>query len=163
MRCFEKVSFEEFKKRTNLSLEDYNYYNLPKRSTKHSAGYDFEVLNDFTIKSKEIVKIPTGIKANMNEDEVLMLFIRSSLGFKYNFRMCNQVGIIDSDYYNNPDNEGHIFICIQNEGNEEKSFKKGDKIVQGIFTKFLTTLNEEEITNKRNGGIGSTNEVNKNE
>lgn len=156
MRYFEKVSFSEFSKTTRLSLEDYNNYNLPKRSTKHSAGYDFEVLKDFKIKPGEILKIPTGIKANMNHDEVLMIFIRSSLGFKNNLRMCNQVGIIDSDYYNNEDNEGHIFVCIQNEGTEEKEFKQGDKIVQGIFTKFLTVDNEEEINNNRQGGIGST-------
>lgn len=157
MRYFEKVSFSEFSKTTRLSLEDYNNYNLPKRSTKHSAGYDFEVLKDFKIKPGEILKIPTGIKANMNHDEVLMIFIRSSLGFKNNLRMCNQVGIIDSDYYNNEDNEGHIFVCIQNEGTEVKEFKQGDKIVQGIFTKFLTVDNEEEINNNRQGGIGSTN------
>ena len=157
MRYFEKVSFSEFSKTTRLSLEDYNNYNLPKRSTKHSAGYDFEVLKDFKIKPGEILKIPTGIKANMNHDEVLMIFIRSSLGFKNNLRMCNQVGIIDSDYYNNEDNEGHIFVCIQNEGNKVKEFKQGDKIVQGIFTKFLTVDNEEEINNNRQGGIGSTN------
>ena len=157
MRYFEKVSFEEFSKSTSLTLEDYNNYNLPKRSTKHSAGYDFEALKDFKINPGEILKIPTGIKANMEADEVLMIFIRSSLGFKNNLRMCNQVGIIDSDYYNNEDNEGHIFVCIQNEGTEVKEFKQGDKIVQGIFTKFLTVDNEEKINNNRQGGIGSTN------
>ena len=163
MRYFEKISFAKFQKSTSLTLEDYNKYNLPKRSTKNSAGYDFEVLKDFTIKPGEIVKVPTGIKANMERDEVLMVFIRSSLGFKYNLRMCNQVGIIDSDYYNNSDNEGHIFICIQNEGKEEKSFKQGDKIAQGIFTKFLTVDNEEEIQSTRTGGFGSTDKENKNE
>ena len=157
MRYFEKVSFEEFQKATGLTIEDYNIYSIPKRSTKNSAGYDFEALQDFTIKPNEILKIPTGIKAHMAEDEVLMIFIRSSLGFKNNLRMCNQVGIIDSDYYNNEDNEGHIFVCIQNEGNEIKEFKQGDKIVQGIFTRFLTTDNEEKINNNRQGGIGSTN------
>lgn len=157
MRYFEKVSFEEFAKAINLSKEEYNKYNLPKRSTKHSAGYDFEVLKDFSIKPGEILKIPTGIKVNMEDDEVLMIFIRSSLGVKNNLRMCNQVGIIDSDYYNNEDNEGHIFVCIQNEGNEVKEFKQGDKIVQGVFTKFLTVSNEEEINNHRQGGFGSTN------
>ncbi len=157
MRYFEKVSFEQFSKATNLSKEEYNKYNLPKRSTKHSAGYDFEALSNFSIKPGEILKIPTGIKVNMEDDEVLMIFIRSSLGVKNNLRMCNQVGIIDSDYYNNEDNEGHIFVCIQNEGTEVKEFKQGDKIVQGIFTKFLTVSNEEEINNHRQGGFGSTN------
>lgn len=157
MRYFEKISFEEYQKSTGLSIEDYNKYNLPKRSTKNSAGYDFECLKDFTIKKGEIVKIPTGVKASMNFDEVLMIYIRSSLGCKFNFRLCNQVGVIDSDYYNNPDNEGHIFICIQNEGSEDKSFKQGDKFAQGVFTKFLTVDNEEEINKSRSGGFGSTN------
>ena len=93
----------------------------------------------------------------MNENEVLMLYIRSSLGFKYNIRMCNQTGIIDKDYYNNEDNEGHIFVKIQNEGIKPKMFKRGENIVQGIFLNYLTTDNEEKIENKRTGGIGSTN------
>lgn len=158
MRTLEKISYEQFKKDTKLTKKIYNQYSIPKRSTKSSAGYDFEVLEDFTIKPNEIKLIPTGIKAQMNEDEVLMIYIRSSLGFKYNIRICNQTGIIDSDYYNNPSNEGHIFIKIQNEGTETKEFKQGDKIAQGIFLKYLTVDNEEKINNQRTGGIGSTNE-----
>ncbi len=157
MRYFEKVSFEEFEKSTGLTHEDYDKYKLPKRGTINSAGYDFECLTDFTIKKGEVVKIPTGIKANMNIGEVLLIFIRSSLGCKFNLRLCNQVGVIDGDYYNNPDNEGHIFICIKNEGVEDKFFKQGDKFAQGMFTTFLTVDNEEGITNKRTGGFGSTN------
>ena len=103
------------------------------------------------------MKIPTGVKVNMNNDEVLMLFVRSSMGFKYNIRMCNQVGILDSDYYNNSSNEGHIWIKIQNEGDKEYIVKKGEAICQGVFTKFLTVDNEEEINNERKGGFGSTN------
>ena len=93
----------------------------------------------------------------MNIDEMLMIVIRSSLGFKYNTRMCNQIGIIESDYYNNSDNEGHMFVKIQNEGNDNLIIKKGDRLCQGIFVKFLTVDNEEEINNKRTSGIGSTN------
>ena len=157
MRKFEKVSLQEFIKATKLTESEYNSYNLPTRSTKHSAGYDFEALTDFSLKPNEVKLIPTGIKADMNEDEVLQLYIRSSLGFKYNIRMCNQVGIIDKDYYNNKDNEGHIFIKLKNEGEKTKEFKQGEKLVQGIFMKFLTIDNEKEITNTREGGIGSTN------
>ncbi len=123
MRKFEKISLSQFIKDTGLTEAEYHKYRLPKRSTKHSAGYDFATLTDFTLKPKEIKLIPTGIKANMNENEVLMLYIRSSLGFKYNLRMCNQVGIIDKDYYNNKDNEGHIFVKLQNEGDTIKEFK----------------------------------------
>lgn len=157
MRKFEKISLEQFKKDTGLTEKEYELYNVPKRSTKYSAGYDFMVLTDFTINPNEIKLIPTGIKADMNEDEVLMIYIRSSLGFKFNLRMCNQTGIIDKDYYNNQDNEGHIFVKIQNEGEKPKEFKQGENIVQGIFTKFLTVDNEENIETERSGGFGSTN------
>ena len=160
-RKFEKISLDQFIKDTNLTKEDYNEYTIPKRSTKYSAGYDFITLEEITINPNEIKLIPTGIKADMNNDEVLMIYIRSSLGFKYNIRMCNQTGIIDKDYYNNKDNEGHIFVKIKNEGQEPKTFKKHEKIVQGIFIKYLTTDDEEEITNIREGGIGSTNKEEK--
>ena len=93
----------------------------------------------------------------MNNDEVLMIYIRSSLGFKYNLRLCNQTGIIDSDYYNNENNEGHIFIAIQNEGTNYINLKTGDRFAQGIFMKYLTADDEEEINTSRTGGMGSTN------
>ncbi|MCI9435424.1 MAG: deoxyuridine 5'-triphosphate nucleotidohydrolase [Bacilli bacterium] len=157
MRYFEKINFEQFKKDISNDKKLYNEYNLPKRQTKYSAGYDFESLFDFTLKPGETKKIATGIKVNMNIDEMLMIVIRSSLGFKYNTRMCNQVGIVESDYYNNPDNDGHLFVKIQNEGTGDLVIKKGDRICQGIFVKFLTIDNEEEIKKERTSGIGSTN------
>jgi dUTP pyrophosphatase len=145
MRKFEKVE----------RVKDIDF-NLPRRKTKHSAGYDFEALYDYTLKPNEIMKIPTGIKASMESDDVLFIIDRSSMGFKYNVRMCNQVGVIDADYYDSA-NEGHIWIKIQNEGDKDYIVKKGDAICQGIFTKFLTVDDEEEITNIRQGGLGSTN------
>lgn len=157
MRYFEKISFEQFKKDISNDKKLYNEYNLPKRQTKYSAGYDFESLFDFTLKPGETKKMATGVKVNMNSDEMLMIVIRSSLGFKHNTRMCNQIGIVESDYYNNPDNDGHLFVKIQNEGINDLVIKKGDRICQGIFVKFLTVDNEEEIKNKRTSGIGSTN------
>ncbi len=125
MRCFEKISFEQFKKDVKDDKKLYESYNIPKRQTKYAAGYDFEALEDLVLKPNEIKKIPTGIKANMNGDEVLFLIDRSSQGFKYNVRMCNQVGVIDKDYYNNKDNEGHIWIRLQNEGDKDYIVKKG--------------------------------------
>lgn len=157
MRCFEKISYKQFKEDIFDDVDKYNSFNLPHRSTINSAGYDFESLVDVVLKPHETVKIPTGVKVKMNADEVLMLYVRSSMGFKYNVRMCNQTGIIDSDYYNNPDNEGHIFIKIQNEGDKNFDIKVGDKICQGIFMKYLTVDNEEKILNERVSGIGSTN------
>ena len=156
MRKFEKISLKQFIKDTKLTEKEYNEITLPHRATTKSAGYDFHILKDTTLKPNEIKKIPTGIKAKMNHDEVLMIYIRSSLGFKYNLRLCNQTGIIDSDYYNNENNEGHIFIAIQNEGKETITLKKGDRFVQGIFIKYLTVDNEKEINNNRTGGLGST-------
>ncbi len=157
MRKFEKISLKQFIKDTGLTEKEYNEITLPHRATPQSAGYDFHILEDLTLKPGEIKKVPTAIKASMNSDEVLMIYIRSSLGFKYNMRMCNQTGIIDSDYYNNEDNEGHIFIAIQNEGQETVNLKANERFAQGIFIKYLTTDDEEEITSTRTGGIGSTN------
>ena len=99
MRKFEKISKSEFLK----DVPDANYDDiiLPKRSTLNSAGYDFYSVISFTLSPGERRVIPTGIKASMNSNEFLSIYIRSSLGFKWNIRMCNQVGIIDADYYNN--------------------------------------------------------------
>ncbi len=157
MRKFEKISFEEFKKTFGDNNILYEEYKLPSRDTKYAAGYDIYSLEDFTLKPTEIIKIPTGIKVDMNDDEVLLLVDRSSQGFKYNVRMCNQVGVIDSDYYNNKENEGHMFIKLENHGDKDYVVKKGDKIIQGIFIKYLTVDNEEEIEIERESGIGSTN------
>ena len=155
MRQIEKISFEQFKKDISDNKELYETYNLPKRGTKSSAGYDFFALFDYTLKPGEIMKIPTGIKSQFNNDEVLFLIDRSSMGFKWNVRMCNQVGVIDADYYNNSDNEGHIWIKIQNEGDRDYSVKKGEAMIQGIFMKYLM-VDDDEVSTTRMGGIGST-------
>ena len=155
MRKFEKISFEQFKKDISDNKKLYETYNLPKRGTKSSAGYDFFALFDYTLKPGEIMKIPTGIKSQFNDDEVLFLIDRSSMGFKWNVRMCNQVGVIDADYYNNSDNEGHIWIKIQNEGDKDYSVKKGEAMIQGIFMKYLM-VDDDEVSTTRMGGIGST-------
>ena len=154
MRKFEKVSIDEFSKCYDKKL--YEEYDLPKRMTSHSAGYDFFAIEGFTLKPGEIKKIPTGYKATFGSDEMLMILVRSSMGFKYNVRMTNQVGIIESDYYNNIDNEGHIFVSLQNEGDIDFVVKKGEGYAQGIFTKFLI-CDDDVTTNERHGGLGSTN------
>ena len=155
MRKFEKISENEYSK---LLKEKCNYEDikLPVRSTKHSAGYDFISPFDFELQPGETIKVPSGIKVAMNEDEFLAILVRSSMGFKYNIRLCNQVGIVDSDYYNNPDNEGHMFIALKNEGEKVFTVNKGDKYAQGIFQKYLVT-DDDEVTAERIGGIGSTN------
>ena len=154
MRKFEKISALEFEK--DILDGKYEDLVLPRRSTKNSAGYDFISVIDINLKPGERKIIPTGIKVIMNENEFLALYIRSGLEFKYNIRMCNQVGIIAADYYGNSDNEGHIYVCLENECKEEINIKKGDRFVQGIFTPFLIT-DDDTATETRLGGIGSTN------
>lgn len=156
MRYFKKISFDQFKKDIDNNLELYNNFQLPARKTTNSAGYDFHLLKNLTLKPNEIAKIPTGVKSFMQSNEVLLIIIRSSLGFKYNIRLCNQVGVIDSDYYNNSDNEGHIYMAIKNEGTQTLNLKEGDAIAQGIFINYLTS--RDSVDTKRKGGIGSTNE-----
>ena len=153
MRKFEKISFRQFAK----DVEDGNYdeIKLPVRKTTKSAGYDFISFIDIVIKPNEMIKIPTGIKVELPEGEFLGIFVRSSMGFKYNVRMCNQVGIIDGDYYNNSDNEGHIWIKLQNEGDKDYVIKKGDAFAQGIIMKYYL-CDDDNALGIRAGGIGST-------
>ena len=163
MRKFCVISNKQFDIDFNGIDARYDDVVIPKRNTMYSAGYDFYIPYDLTIKSGEIVKIPTGIKVMLNSDEFLGIYIRSSLGFKYNLRMCNQVGIIDSDYYDNIDNEGHIFVKLKNEGDSDIVLKKNDRFVQGIIQKFYVVDNEDNLMNTRVGGIGSTDRRDNNE
>lgn len=151
-RYFEKVSKKEFKK-----YYDELYYNqviMPVRKTELSAGYDFYLIEDVEIKAGEKKVIPTGIKAYFQPGEVLFIVIRSGIGFKTDLQLSNQIGVIDADYYNNIDNEGHILVSIKNTGATDVTFPKGSRLVQGIFTSYLTSDDTPE--NVRKGGIGST-------
>lgn len=155
-RYFEKISFEQFRKDISDDLELYESYSVPKRSTKESAGYDFEAIFDFTLKPGEALRIPLGIKIHMNSGEMMLLLVRSSQGYKYNVRMCNQIGLFEPDYCDNPTNEGHAWIRLQNHGEKDYVVHKGDKICQAVFTKFLTVDDEDVTENERVGGLGST-------
>lgn len=152
MRCFEKVNLDEFKKYYGEELYDFT---LPTRGTEKSAGYDFYAVDDIVIKSGETLKIVSGVKACMEKDDVLYLFIRSSLAIKYDLILKNSVGVIDADYYNNQDNDGNIIFVIENTGKNDFEIKKGNRICQGVFMKYLVTDNDNS-RNARNGGIGST-------
>ena len=158
---FHKVSFEEFKKSYERETETrvveiYDKISLPKRATSKSAGYDFYAPVDVTMKPGEIVKIPTGIRVEMEEGWVLKCYPRSGLGFKYRLQLNNTVGIIDSDYFYS-DNEGHIFIKMTNDSNEGKvvDVQAGQGIAQGIFMTYGITA-DDDATETRNGGFGST-------
>ncbi|MBR4163570.1 MAG: deoxyuridine 5'-triphosphate nucleotidohydrolase [Solobacterium sp.] len=165
---FEKVSFSQFceawKKFDPDATEEktekiYHAIQLPKRATTGSAGYDFFAPCDIHVPSGSEVLIPTGIRAKIVSGNVLMLFPRSSLGFKYRFQLNNTVGIIDSDYYD-AKNEGHIFCKMINDSREKKNLviEKGEAFVQGIFLAYGITEDDDTET-VRTGGIGSTNKI----
>lgn len=157
MRKFEKISWEQWQKDIGNDIDVYYAHELPRRETKYSAGYDFRSPIDFVLHPGEDKKIPTGIKIDMNEGEMFLLVVRSSMGYKWNVRMCNQIGVFEKDYYNNKTNEGHAMLRLQNHGTEDYVVKVGDRIAQGIFTTFLTVDNEEPVEGERTGGLGSTN------
>jgi len=157
MRKFEKISFEQFKKDVSDDIKLYNTYELPKRSTKNSAGYDLCSLIKYDLLPGNTIVIPTGLKCIIPGDEMLLLAIRSSLGYKYNIKLTNGVGIIDADYYNNEDNEGHFSVKLHNQGDKNLEINIGDRVAQGIFIKYYTITEEEEIFKERKGGFGSTN------
>lgn len=132
-----------------------DYVHSPTRSTTNSAGYDFYANKDYVVAPNEIIKVWTDIKAYMNPNEFLMLDVRSSMGGK--FMLANTIGIIDSDYYENPDNDGNIGIFLKNISNETQHIKRDDKIAQGIFMEYLKVDND-NVRIERKGGFGSTNE-----
>ena len=134
----------------------YGDIRLPQRATSGSAGYDFFSPVDFTLQPGETVKIPTGIRVEMEPNWVLKCYPRSGLGFKFRLQMNNTVGIIDSDYFYS-DNEGHIFAKLTNDTNEERTvaLKAGTGFMQGIFVEYGITF-DDDVTDIRNGGLGST-------
>lgn len=162
---FHKVSPEQFSSGMkegfpDLSQEELNSMfealRLPGRATRGSAGYDFYAPFDFTLEPGATIKIPTGIRAEMEEGWVLKLYPRSGLGFKYRLQLNNTVGIIDSDYFYS-DNEGHIFARITNDSNEGRQIQveAGTGFLQGIFVQYGITM-DDDAEGIRNGGFGST-------
>lgn len=172
---FEKVSFEQFyealKGCVNMDSigadkfdayaeEAYNNIELPTRATSGSAGYDFKAPFTFGVPVGKSRKIPTGIRAKIDEGWWLGCLPRSSLGFKYRLQLDNTLGVVDSDYYYS-DNEGHIFIKVTNDSKKDVGDKRlvvnaGDRFVQAIFLPYGITYND-RASDIRNGGIGSTN------
>ena len=134
-----------------LPLEDIP---LPKRATKGSAGYDFVSPLEVTVPAGGSALIPTGIRAEMEPGWVLMLFPRSSLGFRHALRLSNTVGVIDSDYAF-AKNEGHIMVKLRNPLSEPVTIGRGDRFCQGVFLPYGTAEEEEDFA-VRVGGFGST-------
>lgn len=183
---FEKVSKEAYRKSimeissaTGPELdriidEAYDSITLPKRSTVGSAGYDIFLPIPITLGPEDSVLVPTGIKVRINEGWVFVIAPRSSLGFKYRLQVDNTVGIIDSDYYNNPKNEGHILVSITNDlklnrcvttnpitnkiaihNSSILSLPVGKAFVQGLFLPYGIT-EDDDVSAIREGGLGST-------
>lgn len=167
MAKFHKVSFKRF-------LEDYkntfnsepiteeikkiwNMIELPTRATKGSCGYDLYSPMDIHLAPGQTIKIPTGIKCYMKDGWFLMIAPRSGHGFKYGLRFANTVGIIDGDYYNNTDNEGHIFIKLINDSSIGKPvhIPTGEAFAQAIFVPFGTVYGDCTYESRK-GGLGST-------
>ena len=139
-------------------FEDKNI-NLPVRKTKFSAGYDVEAAEDVIVpsfkKGMAPTLIKTGIKAYMPDDEVLMLYNRSSNPKKKGLILANSVGVVDKDYYGNQDNDGHIMFAFYNIKDEDIEIKKGECIGQAIFQKYLLT-DDDKAEGERMSGFGST-------
>ena len=160
---FHKVSFEQFAEGfadyctdSEVVRKIYDNIKLPKRATKGSAGYDFFAPFGITLAPGETIKVPTGVRCEMDYDWVLKLYPRSGLGFKYRLQLNNTVGIIDADYFYS-DNEGHIFAKITNDTKEGKTveIQTGTGFMQGIFLEYGITV-DDDVTDIRNGGFGST-------
>lgn len=128
---------------------------LPQRKTALSAGYDLAAAEETEVPPGKVVLVPTGLKAYMGPDEVLLIYLRSSLAVKRGLMLANGVGVVDADYVDNPDNEGHIMVPLFNPGPDAVRIAKGERVAQGIFTKYLTTA-DDTASGSRTGGFGST-------
>lgn len=161
---FEKVSYEQFYTAMSELIDTeykdefiqlaYNALELPKRATSGSAGYDFKAPFSFELRPGQTIKIPTGIRVKIDEGWWLGCLPRSGLGFKYQIRLANTLGVVDSDYYSSS-NEGHIFLKVVNGGDKIISVEAGDGFAQGIFVQYGITYSD-SAAEKRDGGFGST-------
>ena len=127
---------------------------LPTRATKGSGAYDFYAKTNYVVKPNEVAKIWTDVKAEMDNDVILLINVRSSMGGIW--ELANTQGWIDSDYFNNVKNDGNIGIFLRNTSDEIQVINKGDRIAQGMFTHYLVTIDDEPLSDVRNGGFGSS-------
>ena len=151
---FDRV-FKKNKRRFDRVI-GYEHVDLPERKTKYSAGYDIAAATTVMCQPHEITIIPTGLKAYMNDDEFLAVYVRSSVGIKKGLMMANSVGVIDADYADNIANDGHIHVALYNTFSTPITIPKGECVAQGVFTKFGVTC-DDDAYGERVGGFGSTN------
>ena len=128
---------------------------LPTRASERSAGYDFYSPVDITINPNESALVWTDVKAHMYYDNVLLIFVRSSMG-KHPVVIANGTGVIDSDYYGNESTDGNIGFRLLNLGDKPYEIKVGDRIGQGVFVKY-GTIKDDHTSGTRTGGFGSSN------
>ena len=128
---------------------------LPTRATAKSAGHDFFLKEDVTIKPGKAVFQYTDVKCRLNRDEVLLLFVRSSIGIKQHLMLANGTGVIDADYYGNADNDGNIGLTLYNYGTDAVTLKENDRVMQGIVVDYKISEND-STQSGRSGGFGST-------
>lgn len=158
---FEKISLEQWHKDYGDDSEGFGdkilkeTIKIPTRATKKSAGYDIVTPIDIDLNPGEMVKFPTGLRCKIENGWFLGIFPKSGLGFKYSLRLSNSIGVIDEDYYNS-DNEGHIWVKMQNDGNQKIHIERGKAVCQGIFLPYGLTY-DDNADGIRNGGLGSTN------
>lgn len=138
-------------------IKEWQAIKLPKRATKYSAGYDLYSQIEFVLEPGKTITFPLGIKVELDNDKFLMIVPRSSSGFKYGINLWNTVGVIDCDYFNNPNNEGHIHIKLRNTGTKDWKVSVGDAIAQGIIVQYFTA-DDDNADGERLGGFGSTNQ-----
>ena len=136
-------------------ISKYPDAKLPERATKGSAGYDFFVAETTVIPAGMVGLVPTGVKAEIDDGYWLQLAVRSSTPRKKHVMLANGIGIVDSDYYNNPENEGHIMFQLYNFGSSDTVILKGDRIGQGVFVRYGLT-DDDSVERLRTGGFGST-------
>lgn len=147
-RGFEEVSIKHRK--------DVDSAILPERKTKKAAGYDFSTPLKVRIPANNKETIWTNIKSYMKDEEVLLVYVRSSIGISKGLTLANGTGVIDADYYDNEKNEGNIGICLVNNTDEDIVLEKGERIAQGVFISYLVSDNGNS-ENTRTGGMGSSN------
>jgi dUTP pyrophosphatase len=131
---------------------------LPARKTALSAGYDLSAAEAVEIPPGEVRLVPTGLKAYMGTNEVLILAVRSSLAVKRRLVLANGIGVIDADYADNPENEGHILVALENRGAQPARIEAGERIAQGLFLPYLITA-DDTARGERAGGFGSTGRI----
>ena len=149
VRGFEIVA-DDFRKHPDIEIK------LPTRSDERSAGYDFYTPVDIILQPGERKLVWTDVKAYMQNNEVLMLYVRSSIGVKKGVVLANGTGIIDASYYSNPDNDGRIGIALYNTSNDTVTINAGERVAQGIFMQYLTADDDNVLNKTRAGGFGSS-------